>query len=796
MNNENRRAHALNPHILSKSQEQVKQLEPLKVNLPTRDSNHKLSSTSRKVLRPTTNIDRNLQSDQTGNLQQKSTTVNPPRRKKKESSSNLVNDRLVPQIIKDKNRKVNYNKHECVGLGGFAKVYRVTNETGKEYAVKVIAKASLMDSKRKEKLIAEINIHRSLCHEYIVQYQSCFEDKYNVYIILEYCKNATLNNLLSRRRKLTEDEVRYFMGQILSAVRYISDNKIVHRDIKLGNIFLDENMDCKIGDFGLSARLIDKFDRRKTTCGTPHYIAPEILFDATGHNHRADMWSAGVLMYILLFGKHPFHHDERKILYQIVRQNQESNTFSFPSDDVHVSKDAKDLISSLLVNDPDLRLTVTQALNHSFFTAHKIPEQMPKEALYKQPSYNYLYPSEYNNTSSQSKVADSVRQAGDANESYVDHSIKPPLELLREVILDHRTHFPIKIKKEIPQTCPSVTTIPEPSIPNLSLKSKTDDVSLETKRTQPTRIETDLKEQKSSVLKMKADQTRPLETKRTEQDMNKTARSISYNYQKSPVSSKDMTKSISENQIKKPIMEEMAENLKIMLERRREKSVLCEKEIEGYRGRGKLGWGVGNVFIQSWLDSSKKYGFCYCLSDNTLGALYNDGSTLTTHDEKYFYYIHQENTNKHSEAIYAFDQFPAHLEKKRWILKQFKCYMINKLAVEYNAPKAIYPTGTHVMKYAVDKDAISFKLNNGVVQFNFFNHKKLVMYEGGKKLIYIDENKNLSHHHTVDALYSDHHAIIQCLKNAYHIIYSQNELRQEALRIERWKRYEKLTFAP
>lgn len=69
-------------------------------------------------------------------------------------------------------------------------MYRVTNETGKEYAVKVIAKASLMDSKRKEKLIAEINIHRSLCHEYIVQYQSCFEDKYNVYIILEYCKNA------------------------------------------------------------------------------------------------------------------------------------------------------------------------------------------------------------------------------------------------------------------------------------------------------------------------------------------------------------------------------------------------------------------------------------------------------------------------------------------------------------------------------------------------------------------------------------------------------------------------------
>lgn len=69
--------------------------------------------------------------------------------------------------------------------------------------------------------------------------------------------------MLVRRRKLTEDEVRYIMGQILSAVRYISDNRIVHRDIKLGNVFLDKNMNCKLGDFGLSARLVNEFDRRK-----------------------------------------------------------------------------------------------------------------------------------------------------------------------------------------------------------------------------------------------------------------------------------------------------------------------------------------------------------------------------------------------------------------------------------------------------------------------------------------------------------------------------------------------------
>ncbi|ORE19215.1 kinase-like protein [Rhizopus microsporus] len=247
----------------------------------------------------------------------------------------------------------------------------------------------------------------------------------HMYISLQ---NTTLNAMLVRRRKLTEDEVRYIMGQILSAVRYISDNRIVHRDIKLGNVFLDKNMNCKLGDFGLSARLVNEFDRRKTTCGTPHYIAPEILFDSTGHNHRADMWSAGVLMYTLLFGKHPFHHDERRKLYQIVKQNKDSNTFSFPSEDFHVSADAKNLISSLLVNNP--------ALKHPFFLSHNIPENLPRDALFKQPSHKSLYPSKYNNISSQSKVADSIRHAANENESYVDQSIQPPLELLEGTIHD------------------------------------------------------------------------------------------------------------------------------------------------------------------------------------------------------------------------------------------------------------------------------------------------------------------------------------------------------------------------
>lgn len=84
---------------------------------------------------------------------------------------------------------------------------------------------------------------------------------------------------------------------------------------------------------------------------------------------------------------------------------------------------------------------------------------------------------------------------------------------------------------------------------------------------------------------------------------------------------------------RKPIIEEMAEKLKIMIERKEIRPVPNKNEIESYK-EGKIEWNRGNVFIKSWLDGSKRYGFCYCLSDDTLGALYNDGSTLTTHDEK------------------------------------------------------------------------------------------------------------------------------------------------------------------
>lgn len=114
-------------------------------------------------------------------------------------------------------------------------------------------------------------------HENIVKFEHFFEDENNVYILLELCPNQTLGDLLRRRWCLTEFECRYYLKQIISAVKYMHSKRVLHRDLKLGNFFLNSKMQIKIGDFGLATKLKKELDLRSSICGTPNYMAPEIL---------------------------------------------------------------------------------------------------------------------------------------------------------------------------------------------------------------------------------------------------------------------------------------------------------------------------------------------------------------------------------------------------------------------------------------------------------------------------------------------------------------------------------------
>ena len=297
-------------------------------------------------------------------------------------------------IVEEKITKVNgevqikkYIKGRLLGKGGFAKCYEFINqETDHSSAAKIIPKKSLVKSRAKQKLISEIKIHKSLHHPNIVAFEHYFEDSENVYLLIEICLNQTLNELLKRRKKLTELEVQCYAVQIIKALKYLHAHRVIHRDLKLGNLFISDKMEIKVGDFGLATKLEFDGERKRTVCGTPNYIAPEILEGKTGHSYEVDIWSLGVIMYTLIIGKPPFETNNVKETYKRIKMGN----YSFPEHAV-ISEPAKDLIQSILVLDPYKRPKLDEILAHDFFNIGiNIPKTMQQSTLACPPSLNYI----------------------------------------------------------------------------------------------------------------------------------------------------------------------------------------------------------------------------------------------------------------------------------------------------------------------------------------------------------------------------------------------------------------------
>ena len=186
-------------------------------------------------------------------------------------------EKPIPMLIHDPRTRTKYKRGKFLGKGGFAKCYELENlSTSVIYAGKILSKTLLHKPQQKEKLKMEINIHRNLDHENIVKFISVFEDDDFVYIILELCKSKSMLELHKRRKIVSEPETRYFVHQILTGIIYLHQKRVVHRDLKLGNLFLNDSLTVKLGDFGLATE-VKEGERKQTICGTPNYIAPEVL---------------------------------------------------------------------------------------------------------------------------------------------------------------------------------------------------------------------------------------------------------------------------------------------------------------------------------------------------------------------------------------------------------------------------------------------------------------------------------------------------------------------------------------
>lgn len=152
-----------------------------------------------------------------------------------------------------------------------------------------------------------------------------------------------MSDLLNNRKRITEIETRYYLQQLVGSLQYLHKNLVIHRDLKLGNLFIDANMKLKVGDFGLATRLEHEHEKKMTVCGTPNYIAPELLEGKKGHSFEVDIWSTGVIMYTLLVGKPPFQSKDVKSTYKRIL----ANAYAFP-DHLSFSSESKHLISCML----------------------------------------------------------------------------------------------------------------------------------------------------------------------------------------------------------------------------------------------------------------------------------------------------------------------------------------------------------------------------------------------------------------------------------------------------------------
>ena len=174
--------------------------------------------------------------------------------KELESNASIIEEKIIKSTGEFIIRK--YYKGRLLGKGGFSKCYEFTClENKKIFAGKVVDKYRLVKPRQKQKLISEIKIHKALHHPQIVTFDHYFEDNENAYILLEFCGNQTLNELLKRRKRLTEIEVQCYAYQIILALKYLHSHRIIHRDLKLANLFLTDKMELKVGDFGLSTKL-------------------------------------------------------------------------------------------------------------------------------------------------------------------------------------------------------------------------------------------------------------------------------------------------------------------------------------------------------------------------------------------------------------------------------------------------------------------------------------------------------------------------------------------------------------
>lgn len=255
-----------------------------------------------------------------------------------------------------------YELGKLLGQGTFAKVHHARNlKTGMSVAIKIIDKEKVLKVGLVDQIKREISIMGMVRHPNIVQLYEVMASKTKIYFVMEYVRGGELFNKVSKG-KLKEDAARKLFQQLISAVDFCHSRGVYHRDLKPENLLLDEDGNLKVSDFGLSALRESKRQDGllHTTCGTPAYVAPEVINRKGYDGSKADIWSCGVILYVLLAGNLPFHDSNLMEMYRKIGKAE----FKCPN---WFAPEVRRLLSKILDPNPNTRISIPKIMESYWF---------------------------------------------------------------------------------------------------------------------------------------------------------------------------------------------------------------------------------------------------------------------------------------------------------------------------------------------------------------------------------------------------------------------------------------------
>eukprot|EP00826_Nyctotherus_ovalis_P026843 TRINITY_DN2093_c0_g1_i1.p1 TRINITY_DN2093_c0_g1~~TRINITY_DN2093_c0_g1_i1.p1 ORF type:complete len:720 (-),score=227.83 TRINITY_DN2093_c0_g1_i1:141-2300(-) len=255
-----------------------------------------------------------------------------------------------------------YRIGRVLGKGAFGKVnLGIHKLTGKLVAIKSIKKTHLSNKTSREKVMKEFSILKALRHQNIIRLYESFETDKHILIVMELCAGGDVLSYIKRHRKVKEEVAKRILKELVTGLGYCHSRGVLHRDIKLENILFNHVGELKICDFGVS-RSIARGERIMERCGTPAYIAPEIVKGEGYQDFAADIWSAGVVLYSILYGTLPFKANNINDLNRLILRGK----YKVKED---LSDNAKDLVKRMLKRNPGKRITIPEILGHKWMSS-------------------------------------------------------------------------------------------------------------------------------------------------------------------------------------------------------------------------------------------------------------------------------------------------------------------------------------------------------------------------------------------------------------------------------------------